>query len=53
MDHVQGRPLRRSRSLLGAQALQVLGVPGVAKADKYIVRFSLWKRPDGGGVARS
>jgi len=27
---------------------QVLGVPGVEKADKYIVRFSLWKRPDGG-----
>lgn len=27
---------------------QVLGVPGVRRAEKYIVRFSQWKRPDGG-----
>jgi putative ABC transport system permease protein len=27
---------------------QVLSVPGVQRAEKYIVRFSLWKRPDGG-----
>lgn len=27
---------------------QVLGVPGVQRAAKYIVRFSQWKRPDGG-----
>jgi putative ABC transport system permease protein len=27
---------------------QVLGTPGVAHADKFIVSFSNWKRPDGG-----
>jgi putative ABC transport system permease protein len=27
---------------------QVRSVPGVQLAEKYIVRFSLWKRPDGG-----
>jgi putative ABC transport system permease protein len=27
---------------------QVLGAPGVQRAEKYIVRFSQWKRPDGG-----
>src|SRR5690242_16000093 len=27
---------------------QILGVPGVASADKLIVRFTTWKRPDGG-----
>jgi putative ABC transport system permease protein len=27
---------------------QVLSVPGVQRAEKYIVRFSQWKRPDGG-----
>jgi putative ABC transport system permease protein len=27
---------------------QVLATPGVALAEKYIVRFSEWKRPDGG-----
>ena len=27
---------------------QVMAVPGVQHADKYIVRFSLWKRADGG-----
>jgi len=26
---------------------QALSVPGVAAAEKYIVRFGLWKRPDG------
>ena len=26
---------------------QVKAVPGVADAEKYIVRFSQWKRPDG------
>jgi putative ABC transport system permease protein len=26
---------------------QVLGTPGVATADKYVVRFSNWKAPDG------
>lgn len=27
---------------------QILAVPGVASADKLIVRFTTWKRPDGG-----
>ncbi len=27
---------------------QVLGVPGVAMAEKYILRFANWKKPDGG-----
>src|ERR1700742_841424 len=27
---------------------QVRSVPGIARAEKYIVRFSLWQRPDGG-----
>jgi putative ABC transport system permease protein len=27
---------------------QLLGVPGVASAEKVIVRFTTWKRPDGG-----
>jgi putative ABC transport system permease protein len=26
---------------------QALSVPGVASADKYIVRFTVWQRPDG------
>ena len=30
---------------------QVLAVPGVADAQKYIVRFSDWQRPDGGHYA--
>jgi putative ABC transport system permease protein len=27
---------------------QLIGIPGVRTADKYIVRFSQWKQPDGG-----
>src|SRR5262249_51950668 len=26
---------------------QVLATPGVAKAEKYVARFTRWKRPDG------
>lgn len=32
------------------QLYHALSVPGVAAAQKYIVRFGVWKRPDGGNA---
>ena len=45
----KGIPYFDVGSILGERKIyQLLGIPGVSTAEKLIVRFTTWKRPDGG-----